>query len=184
MDQLSIDPGIDRTLMTRSCLLLVILGATACKGGIVIVQNCTDDSECAANFHCETSGPSAGLCLCSSDAACPQDAGAPVVCNPSGFCQVKVGCVTNADCNNQGFCDTNVGECVTGSGCNSDLDCGIGQICDLAETTCVPGCHSNGDCLIGEPCVCSNGLECQCPPAGCSSIPPRMIGAPARWEPV
>ncbi len=157
----------------RFGLLLATLGLAACKNGPVIVGSCQDDSECPANFHCATSGLLLGECLCSNDSACPQDAGTPVVCNPSGFCQVKIGCVTNADCNNQGYCDTVVQECVTGSGCSTDLDCPIGQICDLHETMCVPGCHTNGDCPLQEPCTCSTGLECACPPdAGGTFVDP------------
>jgi len=148
-------------MTARFCLLLAILGIAACKNGTQIVAVCQNDSECPTNFHCATSGLQQGECLCSNNMACG-DGGS--VCNPSGYCQLKVGCVTNADCNNQGFCDTVVGECTTGSGCSTDLDCPIGQICDPHQTMCVPGCHSNGDCPLDEPCTCSTGLECQCPP--------------------
>jgi hypothetical protein len=164
---------------TRFGFLLAIVasvGMAACKNGVEIVLVCDNDAECQPNFHCATSGLRQGECLCSNNDACPQDAGTPEVCNPSGSCQIKVGCVTNADCNNVGYCDTVVQECVTGSGCNTDLDCPIGQICDLHQTMCVPGCHTIGDCPLQEPCVCSNGLECVCPPdAGGAFVDPATV---------
>jgi hypothetical protein len=47
--------------------------------------------------------------------------------------------------------------------CTSDLECPGGKVCDTPEMKCVPGCHFNSDCSTGDPCVCSDGLECQCP---------------------
>jgi hypothetical protein len=159
--------------MTARTLVLAagLLGAVACRSGTVLVQQCTSNSQCSTNFRCALGGPFQGTCLCSNDAACPQDAG-PATCNPDGICQVKVGCVSNSDCDGQSYCDTNLGECVGGSACSSDVDCPIGQICDTSQTTCVAGCHSDGDCPLDEPCTCANGLECQCPPDSGTFIDP------------
>jgi hypothetical protein len=158
-------------MTVRRLLLLALFGAAACRG-TVLVEKCTTDDQCPANFHCATQGINTGDCLCNDNSACVQDGGAPTVCNPSGFCQVKVGCVTNADCESQEYCDTTVSECVTGTGCSSDLDCPIGTICAVLQGSCVPGCHSNGDCPRGDPCTCANGSECSCPIDGGDFVDP------------
>ncbi|MHB8417785.1 MAG: hypothetical protein ACYDCL_06900 [Myxococcales bacterium] len=156
---------------------LVLCAAAGCKNTSLTVA-CTQNSDCAAHFRCDSNGQFAGSCVCADNQACPQntDAG-PMVCNPEGLCQAEVGCFSNSDCAGGQYCDTAVGLCVVGPACSSDVDCAIGAVCDTHQGLCVQGCRSNGDCPLGDggvvvPCVCPGDIECQCPLPDAGAVDP------------
>ena len=154
-----------------SFAILVLALAGACKNGTQIIQNCANDSECPSNTKCALNGPYQGKCVCANDNACPQDAG-QTFCNAIGLCQTHIGCRDNLDCPSDQFCDSTTDLCTVSPGCGSDRDCPIGTICDPTTKVCIQGCHSNGDCPLDNPCVCSNGAECLCPPLDAGNVDP------------
>ena len=145
-------------------------GLLSCRGSQLKVS-CQTDSDCGPHFRCGVGGQFHGSCLCADDQACaPNDAG-PTFCDPLGLCQGKVGCSTDFDCASGQFCDVSVGLCLASPACGTDLDCPFGTVCDSTTQLCLAGCRSTGDCPSGDggtivPCVCGDGLECQCPPPG------------------
>src|SRR5438874_8826795 len=130
--------------------------ACGCKDSRLKGQGCTQDKDCGspvAAFRCETQ---TGVCYCRTNDACPPKQ----FCNTAGFCQDRIGCEKNADCQDPGlFCDTTSGTCLSKGRCSTDLQCPLGQVCDTTRGACVDGCRTNGDC---------NGTSCRCGDKACA----------------
>lgn len=140
-----------------ACAALVVLGV-GCRSDKLKPGGCNEDKDCGepvAGYRCETR---TGECYCRTNEGCK---GQNEFCNQAGFCQVKKGCETNAECPSGLICDTSTGTCVAMGRCTTDLQCALGFVCDLSRNTCVEGCRSTGDCQKGAcrcgdvPCVCS-----------------------------
>ncbi len=175
MDELHLGLLPGPSVKNLPALAALTLTLAACHEQTLSVA-CSTDSDCPAHFRCSASGQFQGRCLCADDQACTQDTDAgPLICNPQGFCQSKVGCFTDSDCPAPQVCACGI--CVQAPGCCSDIDCPIGQICPAQTHLCTPGCRSNGDCPLGDggavvACVCPGGVECHCPPTGGGFVDP------------
>lgn len=147
--------------MSRLALLSLVALAACGSSKTRTVVGCEQDAECGdvAHFRCDTA---TGVCHCKDDGACQKGE----FCNPAGFCQAKVTCYTNADCNNGQICDYHANVCIPQGRCTSDDQCDLGKLCDTATGTCQAGCHSYGDCSAGQSCLCASAdggrAECSC----------------------
>jgi hypothetical protein len=132
------------------------VGLAGCRSPQLSSGGCQRDEDCGAkaDFLCEVQ---TGECFCRTDDACP----AAQFCNPSGYCQDKAGCVTNADCGDTSLiCETSTGNCLPRGRCSTDLDCALGEVCDGKTSRCVEGCHDDGDCSVVS-CRCGS-VACAC----------------------
>lgn len=148
-------------MRTALVLALSVLAVGCGKSKVRTVVGCQQDADCgdAAHFRCDGA---TGVCHCRDDAACARGE----FCNPVGFCQVKVTCYGNADCDPNQICDAHANVCIPKGRCTADDQCELGKLCDRATGTCQAGCHSYGDCESGNACLCPSAdggrAECDC----------------------
>jgi hypothetical protein len=117
-----------------------------------VVARCTTRDDCPAGARC-----AGGLCAdplddCTQDADCARGD----VCFPDGKCDP--GCLSDADCSDDKYCDTGARLCATG--CRDSLSCDPGLICGANRR-----CACNETSCLGE-LVCDLGA---CVPPGASS---------------
>jgi len=140
-------------------------GATCDAAGdtCALGQKCLVDADCASK-GCDATTKSCVATQCSDGVMNGQETGLDcggLVCDAlNDLCGIGVGCLTNADCANDGGCDKMTHQC-DATQCNdgqkdgmeTGVDCG-GMVCDGAGDTCPvgTGCATNGDCASGNCC--------------------------------
>lgn len=147
--------------------------------GFCIGAACAQDSDCAEDRYCDTSGeagrcapgcrqdgcPQGQLCLltrrsCAGSCGVDQDCPAGTYCDPEGAC--TEGCRGDGECAQGLECLTvlvdaqEVQRCVI-PGCGNDLDCGAGEFCGFdaqaQRDLCQEGCRVSPDsCPEGQRC--------------------------------
>jgi MYXO-CTERM domain-containing protein len=168
--------GLCSSLNNSACATLpatpVCIAATASCG-------CVKDTDCNADFYCDTSAKSTGVCA----AGC-REVGGLDNCATGKYCTKTDGsvgtcmsepCNQNADCSAPNpICDTidQPHVCVE---CLNETDCPAGKVCDPArhcvECTAMQtkNCDPAGKgaaCLASETCGCATDTDCGIPTSG------------------
>ena len=134
-------------------------GTTGC------VDTCESIDDCREGYDCINAG---GQLVCFT----PQPMGEGLAGNP---------CTANADCGQNGFCQTEAqggfpgGYCIGELGCRQDSDCGGDNLCftlgQSGQTGCLDGCTGEADCRDGYECFSTQGGD-----SFCNIVPEMLTG--------
>lgn len=147
------------------CLRLPLDDAPEVMRQQCAVPTCQGDNDCPQGFFCEPPGlGDTRFCL-------PGCRDQPGACPDEQFCDVSTrqcraeGCLVDADCPAERYCDADLGACM--EGCR-DLTgaCALGEFCDTQTRAC--------SCALG---ICPSGLVCEADNQRCQ---PSCVGREGR----